>query len=224
MLNKLQEKFLNFFSKKAIAKDFYWAGGTLLAEYYLQHRISYDLDFFASKIVDYDQLISLIKQFADLHNIKTIQRERIYDRRIFVLEKNKDILKIEFAQYEFPLLKPIKKWPERNLFITSLEDIVVSKIMAIFDRNEPKDIVDLYYILKKSKYNLDQILKWVKKKFSMEIEKLVLFQEINRGITNLDKVRPLLLLPVAKQEAEIQKMKHYFEALTNQYLKTKIEI
>jgi hypothetical protein len=46
ILTPLQRRFLDAFSKTELTKDFFLTGGTALAHFYLQHRLSEDLDFF----------------------------------------------------------------------------------------------------------------------------------------------------------------------------------
>lgn len=48
ILNKDQQKFLEFVLREPyILKRFYWTGGTVLSEFYLQHRDSHDIDLFS---------------------------------------------------------------------------------------------------------------------------------------------------------------------------------
>ena len=46
LLTALQKEFLSVFSGLSDQAQFYLTGGTALAEYYLGHRLSIDLDFF----------------------------------------------------------------------------------------------------------------------------------------------------------------------------------
>lgn len=46
ILMPFQRRFLEAFAKTALKKDFFLTGGTALAHFYLQHRLSEDLDFF----------------------------------------------------------------------------------------------------------------------------------------------------------------------------------
>lgn len=46
LLTPLQRAFIQVFSQLPDQQHFYLTGGTALAEYYLGHRLSYDLDFF----------------------------------------------------------------------------------------------------------------------------------------------------------------------------------
>lgn len=53
ILTKRQQQLLQAFSlENYIQQSFYLSGGTALAEYYLQHRLSEDLDFFSLQEVD----------------------------------------------------------------------------------------------------------------------------------------------------------------------------
>jgi len=224
MLDQFQEKFINYFAKTALAQDFYWAGGTALAEHYLHHRLSQDLDFFTDKNVDYEQLIKLVGDFGRQNQISDIDRERIFDRRIFLMKKDAKLLKLEFAKYDFPLLNPLQIEPKTELKITSLDDLAAGKLMALIDRNEPKDVVDIYYLLQRGKYTLEKIIKLVKKKFGLGLDKLTVLREITRSSANLDTIKPLLLLPKDKQILEIKNIKNYFVELSNDYLRQKIEL
>ncbi len=49
LLNKAQQDFLHRFKKSRSGSRFFLSGGTALAEFYLCHRISEDLDFFCDK-------------------------------------------------------------------------------------------------------------------------------------------------------------------------------
>jgi hypothetical protein len=46
LLTPLQRSFLTLFSRLADKDQFYLTGGTALVEYYLGHRLSFDLDLF----------------------------------------------------------------------------------------------------------------------------------------------------------------------------------
>lgn len=52
ILTPQQELALEAISQSNLAKQFYFSGGTALSHYYLQHRLSEDLDFFCLFEVD----------------------------------------------------------------------------------------------------------------------------------------------------------------------------
>jgi hypothetical protein len=49
ILSDFQKAFLRLFASLPDQERFYLTGGTALAEYYLGHRLSYDLDLFTSE-------------------------------------------------------------------------------------------------------------------------------------------------------------------------------
>ena len=49
ILSGFQSTFLHFFARLPDQERFYLTGGTALSEYYLGHRLSYDLDLFTSE-------------------------------------------------------------------------------------------------------------------------------------------------------------------------------
>ncbi len=49
LLTPVQSSFMAQFATLPDQEQFYLAGGTALAEYYLGHRLSFDLDFFTGE-------------------------------------------------------------------------------------------------------------------------------------------------------------------------------
>jgi len=63
MLTPIQRSFIAEFALLPDQAQFYLAGGTALAEYYLGHRLSFDLDFFtgeASLVLPYSYQIEAL--------------------------------------------------------------------------------------------------------------------------------------------------------------------
>ena len=185
---------LDFIRRKSeVNRYFYLTGGTALAEFYLQHRYSDDIDFFTNE-KDFPQLVveSAAKEIGSIIGAREIEYKKLYDRRIFFFKKDGDELKMEFTQYPFLHLQQ----PQNNnqLLVDSFEDIAANKLMALIDRIEPKDFVDLFFILQKT--NLENILNLVKRKFDFKIDPLVLGSEFAKikGVTIMPKmIKPLSL-------------------------------
>jgi predicted nucleotidyltransferase component of viral defense system len=158
ILTDFQKKFLSYFEKSELSEHFYFSGGTALSYVYLQHRYSDDLDFFADSkaALNMDIIISFLHSIPE---IEKINYESIYYRRIFLISLSDDSLKAEFTLYPFKNIVPRKKI--ENLWIDSFDDIFVNKLAALSDRNEIKDITDLYFILKEK--GIDYILWGLKK-------------------------------------------------------------
>lgn len=121
----------------------YLTGGTALARFYFDHRLSDDLDFFTPtddlKMIANDMRLRLI----DAGYIVEVSSLEIYFARFFVVQDDVK-LKVEFAK-EFNLFDALVK-TDKNIFVNSLEDIGGNKVMAFEDRATIKDVIDLYYI------------------------------------------------------------------------------
>ena len=69
ILSDFQKAFLRFFASLPDQERFYLTGGTALAEYYLGHRLSYDLDLFTSEadlIVPFSYRVEQAVRAADM--------------------------------------------------------------------------------------------------------------------------------------------------------------
>lgn len=204
ILTKLQEHFLAYFEKSELSKHFYFTGGTALSYVYLQHRRSYDLDFFTDNktALDIDAILSFLHSIAE---IEKINYEKIYDRKIFLISAPDESLKVEFTFYPFKNIAPRRKIGD--LWIDSFEDIFVNKLAALADRDEIKDVIDVYFILKERERNyILWGLKKVKEKFGIEGIEYV----IQRKFTNLSEKmedEPYLIKP-------IENYKELFEDVT----------
>ncbi len=124
----------------------YLTGGTALSRFYFQHRLSDDLDFFATT----DDLKLIVNDFAGRLQLAgfsvEIDKVDVYFGRIFT-EENGLKLKVEFVR-EFNLYDDLVK-TEKGIYVNNLEDIGANKISAFEDRAEMKDIIDLYFITQK---------------------------------------------------------------------------
>jgi len=78
-----QRQILAFLAKdKIFSKHFYLSGGTALAEYYLHHRISEDLDFFSEDEIDKIWLNSLAKKIKQTIGFKKLDIEESFNRNL----------------------------------------------------------------------------------------------------------------------------------------------
>ncbi len=179
ILTNEQQLVLDFLRQhKQLVNVFYLTGGTALAEFYLRHRQSQDLDFFSDQPVDRLAVTHFVKEIENKLGTKEAAYEHVQDRYRFVIPLKKDILKIEFAHYQF---KPLQKRRKlAGLQIDSLLDIAANKLFASTDRNEPKDLVDLFFLLTE-KFALKRLLPAVKTKFGITLQKIMLAEVFYRG-------------------------------------------
>lgn len=213
----IQKKVLGLFAQSDLRKRFYWTGGTALSFLYLHHRGSTDLDFFSDRPFTYEQIIPFIQELKKELKLSNIEQKKIFDRYEFFLY-NKNKLRIEFAFYDFPKLKARKTW--QGIEVDSLDDISANKTMAFFDRNDPKDLFDVYFLLTNKKYTPKKLLGLVKKKFGVEFLESSFWSQGYKGFDELSELKPLLL---TKDKDILEKIKRYFTVHSNKFLKSHLK-
>lgn len=83
-----------------IVQKFYLTGGTALSEFYLQHRLSEDLDFFTEQKIDEAMLTKWIQDTArDVSAEATFQTLR--EQLVYYFHFPTDIVKVDFAYFPF---------------------------------------------------------------------------------------------------------------------------
>lgn len=200
ILNERQKQVLAAVSQEPALSDFYLTGGTALAAYYFQHRFSEDLDLFSFNEPDKIFLHAFTGKLKNLFAAEAMRFERFYDRHQFFFKFGGEELKVEFTTYPFHQLEePIL---QDGLRIDSLRDIAVNKLMAMIDRFDPKDFIDLFYILQE--FKIDDIRKDAEKKFGVSIGDIFLGGE-------LAKVRRIEALPKMLKPLTIGELKEFFE-------------
>ena len=84
-----QKKVIEFIGNSEIASLFYLTGGTALAGFYLNHRVSDDLDFFTDqKDFPTFRVEAIAEEIRKLIGADDFQYSKVYDRRIFFFNKN----------------------------------------------------------------------------------------------------------------------------------------
>ncbi len=148
ILTPLQKEFIGILASLPDKDEFYLAGGTALAEYYLGHRLSFDLDFFTGTenlVLPTSYQIENACQKKNL-SLKVVRRFSTFVE--FLVEKGSESLKIDLAldsPYRFEQPVPSSE----GIFINDYPDLRADKLLAYFGRAEPRDAVDLYFILQK---------------------------------------------------------------------------
>src|SRR3989338_11534891 len=90
--------------EEAISGNFYLSGGTALAEFYLHHRFSEDLDFFSEKEFSPEAISAVFKKVQKSAGIKSIKHEQSFNRNLFFLELENDFIKTKFTYFPFPTM------------------------------------------------------------------------------------------------------------------------
>ena len=203
ILTEQQREVIALMATEPQMNHFYLSGGTALAEYHLKHRLSDDLDFFTEKEIDMTFLHSFSKRVQEKINAPEVRFQRLYDRNIFLFEgSGGGELKVEWTRYPFPRLE--KLLSKDGILVDDLRDITANKLMAMLDRFDPKDFVDLYFLLQNR--SLEKVREDAEKKFSVKIELLFLGSELSK--VSRIKALPKIYLPVT-----ISQLKVFFESL-----------
>jgi hypothetical protein len=133
---------------REVVHGFYLSGGTALARGYCHHRYSEDLDFFTNDVAEFtlwrDRCLDSLRHGAKLFGLRleVILREDRFGRAIL----HGDLpLKLEFINdVPFRVGTP---WQHPELGpLDSKENIFANKISALLDRDEPKDVADIYWL------------------------------------------------------------------------------
>ncbi len=179
---------LNKIKDLEIFKDeFYFVGGTALS-YFINHRISEDIDIVSPKILDYRKIIP----FMSMVGAKKVDDENIMSLRLaglfpdeYILKFVLDNVKIEFFFANRPIQNEILKdlsftnYENSNLKILDLKLIVKLKLVAFFQRDKSRDLFDFGAILDNEIITIDEILC-----ISKELKNIASKEELINFISN----------------------------------------
>jgi len=215
ILNPFQKKTLDFFKKTSLSKKFYLSGGTALAEVYLHHRYSEDLDFFTAEELNLEELKRFSNLVAKKNHIQKIEFQHGFGLYTFFMKDKQRVNKIDFGQYPFEPIEELVKF--NDIKVESLFDIAVNKAHTIAFRPRLRDFIDLYCILQEKKgWTIDNLLQKSFEKFEMRVDALQLG-------TNLIQVKTLADMPVMIKKINLQEVQKFFlekaKALKTEVLK-----
>jgi len=200
ILTKEQKIILGEFKKDDwLSSLFYFTGGTALSEFYLQHRLSDDLDFFTQGTFDSEPVFAAVNSWSKKHGFTIELKSHGLVYTYFFKFKGGKTLKVDFARYPYPSIEKPKV--SGNLKIDSLYDIAANKLLTINQRTNVKDFVDLYFLLKK--FNFWQLKDGVIAKFNMELD-------LNYTAVDFMKVDKFESLPRMLKKLELSTVKEFF--------------
>lgn len=141
-LYPLQDRVLR--SLSGLDTGFYLSGGTAASRAYLHHRFSDDLDLFVNDQKDFglwaDRLIQTLEG-QSAWNVGVSLREQRFVR--LSLTEAGVILKIEMINDVPSHIGTFLDDPVLGR-VDSAENILANKVTALVDRNEPKDLADVW--------------------------------------------------------------------------------
>lgn len=203
ILTPKQSEFLELAqSDSQIVKHFYLTGGTALAEFYLHHRLSEDIDLF-SENAEVNQAVAeaFLKKISAKLRVKKIDLSQFLGLFSYILTYTDNRkLKVDFNYYPFLRIEKGKKLG--NLEIDSLIDIATNKVHTLFMKPRTRDYIDLYFIFKNEKMDLNQLILLAKAKFDWDIDKMNLANQFVRVKDIQKEDFPKVLVPFNKTEME----------------------
>jgi hypothetical protein len=178
ILTSFQKKIFNhIIEDEFFQNNFYFSGGTALAEFYLHHRYSQDLDFFTDKKISYQTILPKLKPKFKQMAVDSFEYRQQAGMKIFLFkQRDKKKLKVDFNYFPFPQLKKGKT--HTKFKIDSLFDLTINKINLILTRDNARDYVDFYFIQKEKNYSWQKLFKGVKRKYDWDIDKLNLASQL----------------------------------------------
>ena len=158
---------LNKIKDLEVFKDeLYFIGGTALS-YFINHRVSEDIDIVSPKTLNYKRIIPIMATIGakkvDDENIMSLRLAGLFPDE-YILKFILDDVKIEFFFANRPIQKEILKeltftnYENSNLKILDLKLIVSLKLVALFQRDKSRDLFDFGSILDNDIMTINEIL------------------------------------------------------------------
>jgi len=148
LLTPIQKKFLSVFAELPDQGHFYLTGGTCLAEFYLGHRLSYDLDLFTAEADLIAPFSYQVETACPPKGLQASVTRRFATFVEFLVTADEASLRVDLAldspfRFEPPILSEYRVW------VNGFKDLKVDKLLAYYGRAEPRDAVDLYFLLQR---------------------------------------------------------------------------
>lgn len=177
ILTPIQHKAINAIASDPVMdKFFYLSGGTALAEYYLHHRLSEDLDFFSENDINISWLNTLSIKIKNAIGASKKDIQQSFNRNLAFFTVGKTILKTEFTYFPFAQIE--KPMLVGNLHVDSLLDIAVNKFFTIYQQPASRHFIDLFCILESSAIQWGTLIKLTRIKFDTVIDPLQLGSQL----------------------------------------------
>jgi predicted nucleotidyltransferase component of viral defense system len=198
--------------ESALAPELAFGGGAALAAIHLHHRTSEDLDFFLMRPLDPLEVEEVARSLAT--KTTRIDLEVVGPRTSLVLRRASGPFgRIDFAYYPFDPIGRRTSW--RGLSVESLIDMTVNKVQAILTRQQPRDFVDLYFLLQEGpERRLDRLLDLARAKFDVGAHPMGL-------AARLLLVHDVRELPNMIRRVKIQELIAFFETKVQELTRKK---
>jgi len=137
---------------------FYLTGGTAASRGYLNHRYSDDLDFFVNDDTRFglwtDRMIQALHANQGWQT-QVLQRDERFAR--LVLHRTETSLQIDLVNDVPSHIGTVYRHPLLGLLDTA-ENILANKVTAVIDREQPKDLADIWGFCTKMHLSLEDAI------------------------------------------------------------------
>ncbi len=146
IITKLQREILVTLASLPDSSQFYLTGGTALAEYYLGHRKSFDLDLFTTEknlVLPFGRLVE--EAMKERLPLTVVRRFETFAE--FEIGAQDEATRLQIA-YDSPARfeEPVES--DTGIRVNDYRDLITDKLLAFFGRAEARDAVDLFFIIK----------------------------------------------------------------------------
>jgi hypothetical protein len=146
-LTALKKDFLKAFFERSQA--FFLSGGSALGIFYLQHRLSYDLDFFTTdERTEWHLLDNEVRSVSGAIGAQCQAITTAPTFRRYQLNRNTERELLDFVVEMVPQIDADKA-QFGKLRVDTLREITANKICTLIGRCELKDLVDLFFLNKR---------------------------------------------------------------------------
>jgi hypothetical protein len=145
VLTPFQNEVLSYFFKIKDSVYFLLTGGSALAEFYLGHRKSFDLDIFTTEkelILPFSRVLE--EEMKKRFSVHVTRRFETFVE--FEIGNGTESIKLQLA-YESPFRFEPPFESSNGIRVNDYKDLSTDKLLAFFGRAEPRDAIDIYFIL-----------------------------------------------------------------------------
>lgn len=163
-IRNLEQILIKILKNDILPENSYMAGGTALY-YYLNHRVSIDIDCFTSESFRSEALVAETRKLFNQTDVEILEKDSL------ILFLTQDQIKFSLFHFPYPLLNEpnmIEINSQVKCPMASLEDIEAMKAVALAQRGAAKDFVDLFYLLKKNRHSFKDLFHRVKRKYDVD--------------------------------------------------------
>lgn len=218
ILTPFHRKILRIFASIEESRAFYFTGAMALSAYYLQHRVSADIDIFCPE----ENLIPIVaRKLSEALNHGGISVQIIRSFGSFweaLLQEGTDTIRIQLA-YDTPF--HLADFSEHDgVQVHSLDDLAAGKLLALFARAEERDFIDVYLLVTEKKYTMGRLIELARRKDpGVDDYYLALaFEQVDRLPDASEKLHLTLL-----REIDMQEVKRFFRDQAVRLLQQRLE-